>query len=635
MSVFHEILKEYWGYEAFRPLQEDIIKSISEGRDTLGLMPTGGGKSITFQVPAMAKEGLCLVVTPLIALMKDQVANLKRKGIKATMIYSAMSREEILTVFDNCYFGDYKFLYVSPERLSTELFRKRIQALRVSMIVVDESHCISQWGYDFRPSYLNIAEVRQFFPDAPVLALTATATPEVVDDIQEKLRFKQKNVFRKSFERANLAYVVRRTEDKFTQLLRILNAVKGTSVVYVRSRSRTKEIAELLMQNGIEADFFHAGLSDEEKDRKQNNWKNDLCRVIVATNAFGMGIDKADVRTVVHIDLPDSIEAYFQEAGRAGRDGRKAYAVLLCNNADATKLKKRIADKFPSKEFVFKVYERLGNFFELGVGFGLEKIYAFNLNDFCKKNALPINPTYNALKILELSGYLELTEELDNPSKLLFPISKEELDKFLKRKKYENLIQVLLRSYTGIFSDYVHIDEDVIAERLNTTRNDVYEKLSDLQKQGIVRYIPFKKTPFIIYSQERQDQADLRLPAAAYDERKQRYENQVMAMLDYAQSDNVCRSRLLLAYFGERESHDCGQCDVCSAAKKQTFSGHLREELKTKIVAELRIAPLSVNELVRKISGNEDVVLQVVQSLLDTGFLERDELLRLKIKSDI
>ena len=374
MSIFHNILKEYWGYEDFRPLQEDIIKSVSEGRDTLGLMPTGGGKSITFQVPALAKGGICLVVTPLIALMKDQVSNLKRKGIKATMIYSAMSREDILTVFDNCYFGDYKFLYVSPERLSTELFQKKIQAQRLSMIVVDESHCISQWGYDFRPSYLKIAEIRKFFPEIPVLALTATATPEVVDDIQEKLHFAKKHVYKKSFERSNLAYVVRRTENKLEQLLRILNSVKGTSVVYVSSRSRTKEIAEFLEQNGISADFFHAGLSDEEKDRKQHNWKTDVCRVIVATNAFGMGIDKPDVRSVVHIDLPDSIEAYFQEAGRAGRDGEKAYAVLLFNSFDATKLKKRIADNFPSKDFIKKVYEKLGNFFELGVGYGLEKI---------------------------------------------------------------------------------------------------------------------------------------------------------------------------------------------------------------------------------------------------------------------
>ena len=564
MSIFHNILKEYWGYEDFRPLQEDIIKSVSEGRDTLGLMPTGGGKSITFQVPALAKEGICLVVTPLIALMKDQVSNLKRKGIKATMIYSAMSREDILTVFDNCYFGDYKFLYVSPERLSTELFQKKIQAQRLSMIVVDESHCISQWGYDFRPSYLKIAEIRKFFPEIPVLALTATATPEVVDDIQEKLHFAKKHVYKKSFERSNLAYVVRRTENKLEQLLRILNSVKGTSVVYVRSRSRTKEIAEFLEQNGISADFFHAGLSDEEKDRKQQNWKTDVCRVIVATNAFGMGIDKPDVRSVVHIDLPDSIEAYFQEAGRAGRDGEKAYAVLLFNTSDATKLKKRIADNFPSKDFIKKVYERLGNFFELGVGYGLEKIYAFNLNDFCKKNALPINPTYSALKILELSGYLELTEELDNPSKLIFSVSKDGLYKLDSlNKKYDNLIQVLLRSYTGVFTDYVHINEDVIAERLNKTRNEIYNELLDLQKQGVVRYIPFRKTPFIIYTRERQDISDLNLPVAAYDERKQRYEKQVFSMLDYAESDNVCRSRILLDYFGEENSNDCRQCDVC------------------------------------------------------------------------
>lgn len=635
MSIFHNILKEYWGYEDFRPLQEDIIKSVSEGRDTLGLMPTGGGKSITFQVPALAKEGICLVVTPLIALMKDQVSNLKRKGIKATMIYSAMSREDILTVFDNCYFGDYKFLYVSPERLSTELFQKKIQAQRLSMIVVDESHCISQWGYDFRPSYLKIAEIRKFFPEIPVLALTATATPEVVDDIQEKLHFAKKHVYKKSFERSNLAYVVRRTENKLEQLLRILNSVKGTSVVYVRSRSRTKEIAEFLEQNGISADFFHAGLSDEEKDRKQHNWKTDVCRVIVATNAFGMGIDKPDVRSVVHIDLPDSIEAYFQEAGRAGRDGEKAYAVLLFNSSDATKLKKRIADNFPSKDFIKKVYERLGNFFELGVGYGLEKIYAFNLNDFCKKNALPINPTYSALKILELSGYLELTEELDNPSKLMFSVSKDGLYKLDSlNKKYDNLIQVLLRSYTGVFTDYVHINEDVIAERLNKTRNEIYNELLDLQKQGVVRYIPFRKTPFIIYTRERQDISDLHLPVAAYDERKQRYEKQVFSMLDYAESDNVCRSRILLDYFGEENSNDCRQCDVC-LSKRNIESNSYRDEVKAKIEYLLKKEPLSVNELIKRIAGNETSILEIITSLLDTNFLEQDNRMRLKIKKGI
>ena len=635
MSIFHNILKEYWGYEDFRPLQEDIIKSVSEGRDTLGLMPTGGGKSITFQVPALAKEGICLVVTPLIALMKDQVSNLKRKGIKATMIYSAMSREDILTVFDNCYFGDYKFLYVSPERLSTELFQKKIQAQRLSMIVVDESHCISQWGYDFRPSYLKIAEIRKFFPEIPVLALTATATPEVVDDIQEKLHFAKKHVYKKSFERSNLAYVVRRTENKLEQLLRILNSVKGTSVVYVRSRSRTKEIAEFLEQNGISADFFHAGLSDEEKDRKQHNWKTDVCRVIVATNAFGMGIDKPDVRSVVHIDLPDSIEAYFQEAGRAGRDGEKAYAVLLFNTSDATKLKKRIADNFPSKDFIKKVYERLGNFFELGVGYGLEKIYAFNLNEFCKKNALPINPTYSALKILELSGYLELTEELDNPSKLMFSVSKDGLYKLDSlNKKYDNLIQVLLRSYTGVFTDYVHINEDVIAERLNKTRNEIYNELLDLQKQGVVRYIPFRKTPFIIYTRERQDISDLHLPVAAYDERKQRYEKQVFSMLDYAESDNVCRSRILLDYFGEENSNDCRQCDVC-LSKRNIESNSYRDEVKAKIEYLLKKEPLSVNELIKRIAGNETSILEIITSLLDTNFLEQDNRMRLKIKKGI
>ncbi|MDI9537234.1 MAG: ATP-dependent DNA helicase RecQ, partial [Bacteroidota bacterium] len=410
-TVYHDILKTYWGYDDFRPLQLDIITSVGEGRDTLGLMPTGGGKSITFQVPAMAMEGICIVVTPLIALMKDQVENLQKRGIRALSIYSGMQQHEIVTALDNCELGDYKFLYVSPERLGTELFLKRIQFLNVCMIVVDEAHCISQWGYDFRPAYLKIADLRKHIPDAPILALTATATPEVATDIQEQLLFKEKNLFKKSFERKNLVYVVRETEDKPSQLLTILRNVPGTAVVYVRSRKKTKEFSDFLNSNGISADYFHAGLENDDKDKKQAAWKEGSCRVIVATNAFGMGIDKANVRSVVHMDVPDSLEAYYQEAGRAGRDEKRAYAVLLYNNTDKTKLKKRIIDTFPEIERIKEVYQALGNFFQLGVQSGLNLVFPFNLQEFCLTFHFPIAPTYNALKILELAGYIELTEE--------------------------------------------------------------------------------------------------------------------------------------------------------------------------------------------------------------------------------
>ena len=406
MDVYHKILEKYWGYPAFRPLQEDIIHSVCAGKDTLGLMPTGGGKSITFQVPALAMEGICIVVTPLIALMKDQVENLRRVGIKATAVYSGMSRQEIITQLENCIFGGYKFLYVSPERLSTDIFRVKMEAMQVCLLVIDESHCISQWGYDFRPSYLNIAEIRDLLPGVPVLALTATATPEVVNDIQERLRFKEKNVFQKSFTRKNLAYIVRKTEDKLNTLVYILGKVPGTAIVYVRNRKRTKEIALMLQQAGISADFFHAGLNRDEKELRQARWKNNECRVIVSTNAFGMGIDKPDVRLVVHMDMPGSLEEYYQEAGRGGRDEKKAFAVALCSSTDSAKLKKRLADEFPDKEFIYRVYEALGNYYQIAVGYGLDTVHDFSLTDFCSAYKFSLLQAHHALKILGLSGYI-------------------------------------------------------------------------------------------------------------------------------------------------------------------------------------------------------------------------------------
>jgi ATP-dependent DNA helicase RecQ len=492
-ELFHNILKEYWGYTSFRPLQEDIIQSVWEKRDTLGLMPTGGGKSLTFQVPVMAMDGICLVVTPLIALMKDQVDNLRERGIKAAAVYSGMSRDEIITTLENCIFGGYKFLYVSPERLSSDIFLTKLQAMDVCLLVVDESHCISQWGYDFRPSYLKIANIRETLINVPVLALTATATPDVVDDIQEKLRFKEKNVFRTSFLRDNLSYVVRSADNKVGELIHILKSVPGSGIVYVRSRRQTKEIAQTLKKEGLRADYFHAGLSYEDKIFKQNAWKDDECPVIVSTNAFGMGIDKPDVRIVVHMDLPNSPEEYFQEAGRAGRDGKKSYSVILYTKSDSAKLKKRISDTFPEKELIVRVYEALGNYFQVAVGSGAGRAFDFDLIEFCSRFKLPSLQTHHALKILELAGYLEYTDEIDARSKLRFLIYRDDMYSLRLEPITDELLHTIMRSYTGVFSDDIYIDESMLASRIGKTRQEVYDILVNLSKLRYISYVPAKK----------------------------------------------------------------------------------------------------------------------------------------------
>lgn len=540
MNKYQEILKQYWGYDSFRDLQEEIITSIGEGKDTLGLMPTGGGKSITFQVPALAQSGLCIVITPLIALMKDQVQNLRKRGIKALAIYSGMTRQEIVTALENCIFGDYKFLYISPERLDTEIFRIKLRSMKVSMITVDESHCISQWGYDFRPAYLKIAEIRELLPGVPVLALTATATPEVVKDIQSRLNFREENVFRMSFERKNLAYIVRKTDNKTGELLHILKRIDGSAIIYVRNRRRTKEITELLMQEGITADFYHAGLDNAVKDLRQKRWQNGEIRVMVATNAFGMGIDKPDVRIVLHIDLPDSPEAYFQEAGRAGRDGLKAYAVILYAKSDKMTLHKRVADTFPEKEYILQVYEHLQYYYQMAMGDGFQCIREFNLEEFCRKFKYFPVPVDSALKILTQAGYLEYTDEQDNASRILFTIRRDELYKLREMgTEAETLIQTILRSYTGVFTDYAYISEDTLAIRTGLTRQQIYNILVTLTKRRIVDYIPHKKTPYIIYTRERLELRYLHIPASVYEERKARYEARIKAMEEYVTSESV------------------------------------------------------------------------------------------------
>lgn len=627
-SVYKDILKQYWGYDSFRGIQEDIICSIGNGQDTLGLMPTGGGKSITFQVPALAKPGLCLVVTPLIALMKDQVQNLKSRGIKATAVYSGMTREEIVITLENCIFGDYKFLYISPERLDTEIFRTKLKSMNVSMITVDESHCISQWGYDFRPAYLKISQIRELLPGVPVLALTATATPEVVDDIQKQLGFSTPNVFRMSFERKNLAYIVRRTDNKAEELLHILQSVTGSAIVYTRSRKRTKETAQWLNTNGISATFYHAGLSNDDKDTRQKSWVSGQQRVMVATNAFGMGIDKPDVRLVVHIDMPDSPEAYFQEAGRAGRDGLKAYAVLLYAKTDKGIMSKRIADTFPEKDYIRKVYEQINYYYQMAMGDGLGCTKAFNIDEFCRNfKHFPIQVD-SALKILTRAGYLEYTDEQDNASRVIFTLRRDELY-YINEKDpdTEKLIRVILRSYTGLFSDYAYIDEDTLAKRSGLTRQQVYSILITLTRQHVLHYIPGKKTPYIIYTRERQDSDRIVLSKEVYEDRKASYEKRIKAMIDYAETDDKCRSRMLLYYFGEKNEHNCGQCDVCLKKHESGLRLGVFEDVRDEIFRLLETEGAQTpKQLVQSVTIDyKDAVQEVLSFLMSENQIEQTD----------
>ena len=561
---FQEILRTYWGYPDFRGIQRDIIESISQGKDTLGLMPTGGGKSITFQVPALAQDGVCIVITPLIALMKDQVTHLKERGILADAIYADKSRREIIQTLENCIFGGVKILYVSPERLSTDIFQTKLRHIKVSFITVDEAHCISQWGYDFRPSYLKISDIRKLKPGTPILALTATATPEVVDDIQNQLQFSEKNVFKMSFERKNLAYIVRITTDKHGEMVHILKCVQGSAIIYVRSRRRTKEIAEILNKNGIPATFYHAGLDPAVKDERQRDWQEDQIRVMVATNAFGMGIDKPDVRMVIHIDCPDSLEAYFQEAGRAGRDGNKSYAVLLYDASDERKLTKRINDTFPEKELIRDIYEHLAYFFQIGVGSGCGKTFEFNIEKFSFIYKYYPTKVDAALRILEQCGYIHYEDNPDGKARLMFNLNRSDL--YLLDNLSENEDQVvtaLLRIYGGLFTDFVYIDESLIAQQAELSIQQVYFALKCLATKHIITFVPRRKIPFITYTRDRIDGAKVVITQEAYENRKEQFVKRISSMIAYAQTDFICRSRQLLRYFGEETKEDCKQCDVC------------------------------------------------------------------------
>lgn len=593
-----ETLKEHWGYDAFRGIQEEIICSIGSGRDTLGLMPTGGGKSITFQVPTLAGEGLCLVITPLIALMKDQVANLRSRHIKATAIYSGMKHADVITALENCIFGDYKFLYVSPERLSSEIFLKKICRVNVSMITVDEAHCISQWGHDFRPAYREISKIRELFPQAPVLALTATATEDVITDIQQQLSFRESNVVRMSFERKNLTYVVRNTENKAQELLRILNRIEGSAIIYTQNRKKTQEVAEFLIANGFTAEYYHAGLSASAKDEREERWKSGKSRIMVATNAFGMGIDKPDVRIVLHTDMPSSIEAYFQEAGRAGRDGERAYAVALYNSADNRIIKKRISDNYPDKEYIRSIYEHICYYYQMALGDGLNCTFEFSLSEFCRIYKFQMLQTDSALRILTRMGYLEYVEEMEYSSSIQFIIERDELYRLKEGSAdTEALLTAILRNYCGVFSEQVFIDERLLNKITGITRHRIYEILVMLAQRRIILYRPSKKTPLITFSRQRVLPEELRFEKEVYDDRKESFENRITSIIEYAQSSEKCRSKILLSYFGEKEPPECGTCDVC--VKKNREGGNINCKSEKERILELLAdrAPHSIDEL--------------------------------------
>jgi ATP-dependent DNA helicase RecQ len=633
MNQFHDILFKYWGYRNFRPLQEEIIQSVAGGKDTLGLMPTGGGKSITFQVYSLSCEGMCIVVTPLIALIKDQVENLRSKRIKVLAIYSGMSRREIDITLDNAIYGDYKFLYVSPERLASPKFQEYFVRMKINLITVDEAHCISQWGYDFRPSFLKIADLRKYFPFVPVLALTATATRNVVDDIQDKLLFRNKNVLQKSFFRDNLTYLVREKEDKLGYLLNTIQKAKGTGIIYVRSRKKTKDIAQVLKQQAISADFYHAGLSTESRSRKQDEWMKGETRIIVATNAFGMGIDKPDVRFVIHFDLPDSLEAYFQEAGRAGRDGKRSMAVMIYNTSDKRKLHKMVTDSFPSLENIRKVYASVSNYLMIPVGGGKESVFDFRIEDFSTKFQLTESLVYHSLKLLEREGYLEYVENVDRFSRIYFITGRDELYKIeTERKDLEDFIKLVLRSYSGVFSDYVNIDEELLSKRSGLSADRVYENLKTLSKLKIIHYIPKRKLPVISFEKERVDEKRVSISPENYQKRKNQYQIQVDSVIAYASGKDECRSRTLLNYFGQTKSESCGSCDVCTGEHETGMTFSEFTNISEGIAKVISSGKMTVNQIIDQIDEPEKKIIKVSRWMLDKDIIVSDPAGKISLK---
>lgn len=615
-----DILRKYWGYDAFRPLQEDIIRDVLAGMDTLALMPTGGGKSICYQVPALVREGICLVISPLISLMKDQVYQLKQRGIAAEAVYSGMHHKDIDRILDNCIFGRTKLLYLSPERLTTDLARARIKRMPVNLLAVDEAHCISQWGYDFRPAYLRIAELREWLPKTPVLALTATATEEVVVDIQQQLQFAKEHVRRKSFRRSNLAYVVLQEESKWNKLLDILRRVPGPGVIYVRSRRKTQEVAHHLRKEKISADFYHAGLSTEQRSKKQDDWIEGRTRVMVATNAFGMGIDKADVRTVVHLELPDSIEAYFQEAGRAGRDGKRAYAVLLYQDADAHRLRRQFEISYPPFEEVRRVYQALGSYYQLAVGGGQGASFDFEISDFARTYKLDLLTTWSCLRILEQEEWISLSDAVFFPAMVYIKVNKDQLYDFqLRNSNFDKLIKTILRSCQGAFLQHVNLPEAQIARFLNIPLGQLRKMLHQLQQQGILSYRPLKDQPQLTFLQERVDSANLTYDQQRYAFLKNRQQERIEQAIAYAETAE-CRSRQLLHYFGEEQGEDCGWCDVCQGRTETELSEEDFLRYHKKILRLLQDEPLALEELTEAFSTrHRRKVLKVLEYLVDEG----------------